>query len=75
MPYSLLHIAALRNDIENATKLLDGGGEDLIHVWESQDRKATIDAIEVDIRDDQVFRPAFLGLMHVDAGPGHGIVL
>lgn len=55
MPYSLLHISALRNDINAATDYLEGGAPDTIHVWEDQDKRlATVDAIEVDVRDDQV---------------------
>ena len=55
MPYSFLHIAALRNDIESATAYLEGGGQDKVHLWEGIDpRKALIDPIEVDERDDQV---------------------
>jgi hypothetical protein len=33
MPYSFLHVAAMRNDSDSAIKYLEGGGEDSVHVW------------------------------------------
>lgn len=33
MPYSFLHIAALRNDVNGAIKYLEGGDKDEVHVW------------------------------------------
>lgn len=33
MPYSFLHIAALRNDVVKAQQLIDGEAADDVHVW------------------------------------------
>jgi len=65
MPYSFLHIAALRNDCDSATAYLEGGGEDKVHVWESQERgQNTIEPIDVDVRDDQGWTPLMCAATH-----------
>ena len=35
MPYSFLHIAAMRNDVEKAERLINGEAPDDVHVWKS----------------------------------------
>ena len=35
MPYSFLHVAAMRNDVEKAEQLINGEAPDDAHVWKS----------------------------------------
>ena len=35
MPYSFLHVAAMRNDVEKAEQLINGEAPDDVHVWKS----------------------------------------
>ena len=53
MPYSFLHIAALRNDITGARGYIEGGLTDNVHVWkDSPPGKLTVDQIDVDVRGE-----------------------
>jgi ankyrin repeat protein len=65
MPYSFLHIAALRNDIDSARKHIEGGGPDTVHVWDGMpSTKITIDPIDVDVRDHQGWTPLMIAASH-----------
>ena len=64
MPYSLLHVASLRNDVNAARKYIEGGMPDTVHVWEGCESRLTIDAIDVDVRDHQGWTPLMIAATH-----------
>ena len=69
MPYSFLHVAALRNDVVKAQQLIDGEAKDDVHVWRNMPlemRDKNFDPIFVDERDASGWTPLMIA-----ATPGH----
>jgi hypothetical protein len=51
MPYSFLHVAAMRNDVEKAAQLINGMAPDDVHVWKGMPiemRNRNLDPVFVD---------------------------
>mmetsp|Transcript_39437 Transcript_39437/g.61481 ORF Transcript_39437/g.61481 Transcript_39437/m.61481 type:complete len:284 (+) Transcript_39437:60-911(+) len=65
MPYSFLHIAAIRNDVQKAQALILGGGPDEIHVWEKMPEEQPVqDPVHVDERDHTGWTPLMTAATH-----------
>ena len=67
MPYSFLHIAALRNDVVKAQQLIDGEAPDDVHVWKSQPiehRGGNFIPAFVDERDASGWTPLMCAATH-----------
>jgi hypothetical protein len=67
MPYSFLHIAALRNDVVKAQLLIDGEAPDDVHVWKSQPiehRGGNFIPVFVDERDASGWTPLMCAATH-----------
>jgi len=67
MPYSFLHVAAMRNDWEKAKQLIDGEAPDDVHVWRNmpvEKRNSNLDPIFVDERDASGWTPLMAAATH-----------
>ncbi len=67
MPYSFLHVAALRNDVVKAQQLIDGEAKDDVHVWRNMPlemRDKNFDPIFVDERDASGWTPLMIAATH-----------
>ena len=67
MPYSFLHVAAMRNDVTKAEQLIDGEAPDDVHVWKGQpieSRGGDLNPIFVDERDANGWTPLMVAATH-----------
>ena len=78
MPYSFLHVAALRNDVVKAQQLIDGEAKDDVHVWRNMPlemRDKNFDPIFVDERDASGWTPLMIAALGAHRGVVRQLVM